>query len=144
MTTTTDGCIFDCGESGKECETKKSILVVDDDATFRRLFPLLLGEEQYDVKVVDGSEQALDALSRERFDVVVADYMMPGMDGLELARAVRERYPASFIILMTGCEAAELFRRSVADGFVQKPFSAEQLQEAISQAGKSHRFDTPS
>jgi CheY-like chemotaxis protein len=56
---------------------------------------------------------------------------MPGMNGIEFARIVRERSPQSALILMTGLVAADLFRSSRAHAFLQKPFSADALREVL-------------
>ncbi len=116
---------------------EKRALVVDDDDLVRTILSVLLKEQQYDAEVADGPEKALDIIAQRRFDVVFTDYDMPGgMNGLELTKIVREKCPGCRIILMTGHAAADLFERSPADGYLQKPFSAEALREALGDAAK--------
>jgi CheY-like chemotaxis protein len=118
---------------------KRSALVVDDDDLVRTILPVLLEEQQYDAEVADGPEKALDIIAQRRFDVIFTDYEMPGMNGLELARIVREVSPGSRIILMTGLLAADLFLGSQADGYLQKPFSVKALREVLGGAARENQ-----
>lgn len=110
---------------------KKWALVVDDDEMIRSILPPLLEAYHYTVEATHSAESALEIISLQRFDVVITDYEMPGLNGLDLAKAVRERSPASRVILMTGRPASELFVGSGADGFLQKPFTADTLKLAL-------------
>lgn len=116
---------------------RKWALVVDDDALIREIMRELLKKHQYDVEVTDSPEKALEVIAQRRFDVVFTDYEMPGMNGIELITVIREKSPHSTVILMTGLAAAELFRSSRADGFLQKPFSGDALRETL--AGATRR-----
>ena len=116
---------------------RKRALVVDDNAFIRAIMPELLKKHQYDIEVTDSPEKALQLIVQRRFDVVFTDYEMPGMNGVELIRIVREKSPHCIVILMTGLSAAELFPSSRADGFLQKPFSGDDLEEAL--AGATRR-----
>ncbi len=113
---------------------KKRALVVDDDDFVRKILPALLEEHHYEAEATDSPEKALEIIAQRRFDVIFTDYEMPGMNGIELASVVREKSPHSIVILMTGLAAAELFRTSRADGFLQKPFSVDALREVLGDA----------
>lgn len=108
-----------------------TILVVDDSALDRRLAGALIAKDP-SLKVVyakDGLE-ALAEIERERPAVVVTDLQMPGMNGLELVEAVRKRYPALPIVLMTAHgseEIAMLALRTGAASYVPKRRLAEEL-----------------
>lgn len=116
---------------------KKHALVVDDDESVRMILPALLGAHQYDAEATDSAEKALEIIAQRRIDVVLTDYEMPGMNGIELTRVVREMSPQSTVILMTGLGAPDLFRSSGADGFLQKPFSVDSLRAALGDASRS-------
>jgi CheY-like chemotaxis protein len=120
---------------------RKQALVVDDDAFIRKILPELLEKHQYDAEVTDSPEKALELIAQLRFDVVFTDYEMPGMNGIELIKVLREKSPHSTVILMTGLAAAELFRSSRADGFLQKPFSVDALREVLAGATRRRRGD---
>jgi len=120
---------------------KKRALVVDDDDFVRKVLPALLEAHQYDAEATDSPEKALEIIAQRRIDVVLTDYEMPGMNGIELTRVVREMSPHSTVILMTGLAAPDLFRSSGADGFLQKPFSVDALREALDDATRSRGTD---
>ncbi len=113
-----------------------SILLVEDDASVRRLLAILLESAGYRVTAaVDGAEAlAIVSESQRRFDLLLSDYVMPGQSGLELAVALRARWPELHIVLMTG--HAEIPGSAVAElprgtELLGKPFTREQLQRVI-------------
>ena len=73
--------------------SKARILAVDDQRYFRELIEGLLEDEGYDVQTAASGEEALHILEREDFEIVVTDLVMPGIDGAELVRRVKERCP---------------------------------------------------
>lgn len=115
------------------------VVVVDDQQLLRRGLTMLL-ETVDDVSVVgqagDGRE-ALALIAATGPDVVLTDARMPGMDGLELLAACRERHPRLPVVLLTTFDDHELVRAAVhggAAGFLLKDSSVESLSEAIRQA----------
>ena len=66
------------------------ILVVDDDKNTRMLFKAILEKVNYTVTLAEGGMEALEIMDKEQIDLVVLDIMMPGMDGYQLTRALRE------------------------------------------------------
>jgi PleD family two-component response regulator len=120
-----------------------SLVVVDDAPTGRTYLLQALRRAGYaDVRIAESAEQALDVLGERAADVVLADWVMPGMDGLELTARIREedeehgRYTA--IILCTAREGIDTlvraFRHGV-DDFLHKPFDAEELIARIFAVG---------
>jgi PAS domain S-box-containing protein len=111
------------------------VLVVDDDVMVGRVVGRVLQEEN-DVTVVTSGETALETLSRERFDVIVSDLMMPQMTGMDLHAALRERSPdqAERMLFMTGgafTRAAREFLESVASLWIEKPINSNTLRELV-------------
>ena len=79
---------------GRKMESKK-ILVVDDYSTTRNLIAETLGQiPQYLVREAASGEDALKILDNDSFDLIIRDIMMPGMSGMDLLHAVRQRDPA--------------------------------------------------
>jgi two-component system cell cycle response regulator len=78
-----------------------SILVVDDDHFFRQLASDMLSRRGYHVVTVESAAQALEAVGHTSFDLVIADVVMPGMDGLALTEKLRERDPSQEVILVS-------------------------------------------
>lgn len=85
----------------------KKILVVDDDEMLCRLACDILRTEGYKAVPAANADEALQALEGEEFDLMVTSSHMPGMNGLELARTVRNRSPRFPVIVMTAFEPVE-------------------------------------
>ena len=100
------------------------ILVVDDEEIQLRGTSLGLRREGFDVEVAQGAEDALAALEARPFDVVLVDLMMPRMNGLELARVLREKRPSLAIVLTSAYQLSrrQIDRLGLGDvPFVRKP-----------------------
>jgi len=111
---------------------KKSILLVDDEPHVIRVLRLMLEREGYDVASANDGNEALEKMAVRRPDVMVSDIQMAGMDGRELCRTARARYPEdSFpIFVMTSMTASEerAWVRELANvEFLEKPLSPRQL-----------------
>ncbi|KMO42631.1 histidine kinase [Methylobacterium tarhaniae] len=105
------------------------ILVVDDDPQVRHVTASFLNGFGYDEAEVPSGEAALERLDAERFDLVVADLAMPGMSGLDLAEAVRMRWPALPFLLVTG--HAEAARIPADFAVLEKPFLSADLAARV-------------
>src|SRR5581483_129495 len=92
---------------GSQERAMKRILVVDDNEMLCRLACDILSSEGYHAVPASSADQALEAFEREEFDLLVTDFRMPGMSGLELARAIRNRNPQFPIIIMSAYEPVE-------------------------------------
>ena len=79
-----------------------SILVVDDDALFRKALARYLDEEGYEVSSTEDPQSALETLEERSFDLVLTDLRMPGMDGIALIERVRQIDPEILSIVITG------------------------------------------
>jgi two-component system response regulator (stage 0 sporulation protein F) len=78
------------------------VLVVDDEAPVRDLFSDLLKKEKCTVKCVASGEEALDAIDKEDFDIVLLDIKLIGMSGLEALKKIKEVKPDLIVIMITG------------------------------------------
>jgi signal transduction histidine kinase/ActR/RegA family two-component response regulator len=115
-----------------------SILVVDDDPDAKDLARVLLSAAGAEVKVTSSAEEALRAMVSNRFDVLLCDLAMPGIDGYELMQLIRENYdlphhrtPAVAVSAHAGTVVETRARASGYDGFVSKPYGVDQLLAAI-------------
>jgi two-component system response regulator PilR (NtrC family) len=114
------------------------ILVVDDDAGVREALSEFLLSLGYVVVAVENGEEALAEYEKGDFDVVMADLIMPNMDGMELLRRIRDIKNNEVIFLMiTGhpsiSTAVEAINRG-ADDYITKPFHLEDVKLRISKA----------
>jgi DNA-binding response OmpR family regulator len=104
--------------------------VVDDEAVHARLTAIGLRIEGFDVELTPNAEMALDWLHREIFEIAVVDLMLPGINGIQLARLIHEQYPKMRIVLTSAYHLSErqLLRVDCgAVGFVAKPFDIAEL-----------------
>lgn len=108
---------------------KGTILIVDDDCSIRRVFREFLNTKGFVAHAVSVAEEALAILKEMEVDLVITDLHMPGMDGLELTRLIKERY-SSHVIIMTGYREAltqEDAQRVGADDLIYKPVALVEL-----------------
>ncbi len=106
------------------------VLVVDDVASHARVTAIGLRIEGFEVEVAPDSEGALRVLAEQAFDVAMVDLMMPGTNGMQLCRMIRERHPETRVVLTSTYHLSErqLLRADCgAVGFVPKPFDLSDL-----------------
>jgi DNA-binding response OmpR family regulator len=112
----------------------KRILVVDDEPSGAETIRLSLIIDRHQVEVAEDGETALAMFDAGRHDLVITDFKMPGMDGLELAQAIRALCSAQPIMLVTA-HLEELARDNVTlsnvDNVLGKPFSVARLRAAV-------------
>jgi two-component system NtrC family sensor kinase len=116
--------------------TGRRVLVVDDEWSIRALLHDILRLDHHEVALASSGIEAADLAERERFDVILTDIKMPGMDGAAFYRHVRERDPeqARRIIFITGDTVSpdtRMFLQSVANPVLSKPFKIGPLRDAI-------------
>jgi two-component system OmpR family response regulator len=106
------------------------ILIVEDDAVLARGLVRILESEGYAVDTVTRGEQALLATKQERFDLVILDVGLPGMDGFEVLRRLRAAPEPAPVLLLTARDALEDRVRGLdlgGDDYVAKPFAMSEL-----------------
>ncbi len=116
--------------------TGRSVLVVDDEEEILALTRELLRQDGYTVETVAGGEAAVAAIARTRFDVIVSDWKMPGMNGLQLYEHLLATHPAAAarVCFMSGdvvSDAFQEFLRRQARVCLPKPFSIKDFQNAV-------------
>lgn len=89
------------------------VLVVDDEPAARKLLSLIFGPPAFRCVTAGSGEEALVALQRERFDVVVSDLCMPGIDGMALIAEARRRQPHVAFLVTTGVDDVEIGVRAM-------------------------------
>lgn len=104
------------------------ILVVDDDPDVRGFLAEALGDLGHRVETAESGAAALDAFARARPDLMLIDFAMPGMNGAELARAVREQRPDQPLLFVTGYAESEQLGGALGDvPVLRKPFGVAEL-----------------
>jgi two-component system cell cycle sensor histidine kinase/response regulator CckA len=114
-------------------ETGEKILVVDDNNFLRSVVSKMLSLLGYEVLSADSGENGLSLFLKNKFDIVLSDYEMPGMDGVAFACSVKKRSPRTPIVIMTGSgKETVLARKSTAvDEVISKPFTLAGIDETI-------------
>jgi CheY-like chemotaxis protein len=115
----------------------RNVLVVDDDPVVSKSFNRVLTAKGYSVIHAQNGAQALEQLRQIDVDLVVTDIRMPGMDGLELAEAVKARKPWTPVVIVTGYGTVADEARAKAAGvsaFLHKPVSPELMQGTADEA----------
>ncbi len=114
-----------------------SILIVDDEKIVCDMMKLSLEKEGYEVESFLTGNAALDRLKEKKFDVVVTDFKMKGIDGLEVLRTIKQLYPKISVIMITAFAnldvAIEALREDVHD-FFPKPIKLKALKKSIRNA----------
>ena len=117
------------------------ILLAEDNAVNQKLALRLLAQLGYRADVAGNGLEVLDALARQRYDVVLMDVQMPELDGLAAAREIRRRWPRAgwpWIIAMTADAMQGDRERCLAagmDDYVSKPVRTEELVAALGRTG---------
>jgi DNA-binding response OmpR family regulator len=114
--------------------TNASVLVVDDEAAIRYSVCKTLQRVGYIVREAASGEEALELIHAQRFDVVLTDVRMPGLDGVELVRRIKDADPDTVVILMTAYPslgtAVEALRLGAHD-YLIKPSSSQDIRASI-------------
>ena len=119
---------------------KKRILIVDDDKDILRMLEFGLKKLGSDYEIFTAKDifRAIDEIEDQRFDLILTDYMMPGMTGVDLARAARRMSPEAHVVLMTAYGTNKLRDTTDQlgfDGYLNKPFTMDQVRDIIRQIG---------
>lgn len=108
-----------------------NVLIVEDDDSLREQLGRFFEKENYRVSTAPNGEEGLKKLSGEKFALLVSDVNMPGIDGFQLAREVREKYPDTDVVLVTAFgnikQAVEAMKLGVSD-YLPKPFQPEAIR----------------
>jgi two-component system, cell cycle response regulator CpdR len=111
-----------------------TILIAEDDGQMRTFLAAALRRAGHYVEAVECGEDALEALDNTEFNLLLADVVMPGMDGIELARVAGERHPEIKVMFITGFAAVAMKTAAVSHGqprVLSKPVHLKDLIRAV-------------
>lgn len=115
----------------------KRIVVIDDDPEIRDAMSRILAGYDYEVFTAEDGSKGLELVARENPSIVLTDIKMPGMDGIEVLRRVKERSPDAEVIVVTGHGEMDLAIQALqleASDFINKPISKQSLTVALRRA----------
>jgi len=112
---------------------KRTILIIDDNRYVRKILCDFFKLSGFKVYSLNDGIAALSLLKNEHFDIIITDYSMPGINGVELTRILRIQYPQTLIIgISADCNERD-FLDAGADAFFNKPFNPRELLSTIQQ-----------
>jgi DNA-binding NtrC family response regulator len=116
---------------------RKNVLVVDDEEVVRKSYSRCLDGARCEVEAVPDGAAALEAMRQRTFDVVMLDLRMPGMDGMTVLRTMREEWPESEIVVITGYPSIESAKEAIrlgASDYLAKPLGPDEIIGAAARA----------
>ena len=119
------------------------LLIVDDEKNIRLSLATLFQKHQ--VQTAASGREAMEVLATDDFDLVLSDYRMAEMNGLELLREIKSRFPATTVILMTAyatVQNAVAIMKAGAHDYLTKPFSTDQVEHVVAQALEIRHLQT--
>jgi DNA-binding NtrC family response regulator len=121
-----------------------SILILDDEPIVSKRLRPALEKKGYRVEAFTTSREALERIEENEFDIVVTDLKMEGVDGMQFLTLVKEKYPDTEVIVITGfatmATAKESFNKGVFD-FLAKPFKLGEIAEVIARAEAKRKIN---
>jgi len=118
-------------------ENKIKLLMVDDEVKFLESISKRLALKNFDVTTAATGQEAIESAEKGFFDVAVVDFQMPGMDGVQVLNALKERHKYIEIIMLTGhatVDSAVEATKLGAFKYLEKPYAFEKLVEVIKEA----------
>ncbi|MGE5326066.1 MAG: sigma-54-dependent transcriptional regulator [Deltaproteobacteria bacterium] len=112
----------------------KAILIVDDERSAREFCKEILKGQGFHIDLADSGERALEILENREADIVLTDVRMPGMDGMDLLKEIKGKYPGTDVVVMTGfgsIESAVKATKLGAYDYITKPFKVEDFRRVF-------------
>ena len=112
------------------------ILLVDDDEWIRDSLSIFFESEDCCLVTLETAEKALMALNRRKFDIIITDYKLPGMDGIALLKKIKTPHPKAVKILITAYATNAVVRQARQAGaqqLIPKPFTTETIMACLAQ-----------
>ena len=109
---------------------KNRILIVDDDETVRQSYLRSLESISCNIEAASDGEEALQTMEHKPFDVVLLDMRMPGQDGLSVLRTIKQKWPESEVVIITGYPTVDSAKQAVQLGaydYVAKPVGPQDV-----------------
>jgi DNA-binding NtrC family response regulator len=120
-----------------------SILIVDDEEVVRRSHLRSLAETGCRAEAAEDGHQALRVMEQHPFDVVLLDLRMPGLDGMDVLKTIKERWPESEVVVITGYPTIETAKEAVrlgAHNYIAKPVGPDEVLKAANEAMTQKRW----
>jgi DNA-binding response OmpR family regulator len=127
-------------------ETAAKILVVDDERQICQNVEKILGKSNYEVVHALSAREALEKLATDSFALLISDIVMPGQNGLELLKLVKQNWPLTKAIIMTAYASTDTAMKAIRLGaldYVPKPFTPDELRSTVKKALSGQLQEAP-
>ncbi len=117
------------------------VLLIDDDEWIRDSLNVFFESEGCRLLALETAEEGVGALKKKDYDIIITDYRLPGMDGLEFFNRIRESHQHTIKILITAYGSEEVgseAKRIGVEDIIEKPFTTKNIEESLSQLIKKH------
>jgi DNA-binding NtrC family response regulator len=119
------------------------ILIIDDDEWIRDSLRIFFESEGCKVAVLETAEEGLVELNYETYDLIIADYKLPGLDGLEFLKRIPDELSDAMKVLITAYRTHSVIseaRKLKIQGFIEKPFTSESLMASLAHLMEMREF----
>jgi DNA-binding response OmpR family regulator len=126
-------------------ETKK-ILIVDDEKGICENVHKILAKNNYEVAQALNAKEALEMMAKESYALLISDIVMPGKNGLELLKMVKEQWPLTKVIIMTAYASTDTAMKAIRLGaldYISKPFTPKEVRDTVDKAFSGEWHETP-
>jgi len=122
---------------------KASILIVDDEEVVRRSHLRSLADSGCHAEAAEDGRQAISVMEQHPFDVILLDLRMPGLDGMDVLKTIKKRWPESEVVVITGYPTIETAKEAVrlgAQNYIAKPIGPDEVVKAANDAMMQKRW----
>lgn len=119
------------------------ILIIDDDEWIRDSLRIFFEAEDCHVVVLETAEEGLAELKYQNYDLIIVDYKLPGLDGLEFLKRIQDGHSNVMKVLITAYRSKSAIseaRKFHIQGFIEKPFTSESLMASLEHLIEMHEF----
>ena len=110
------------------------ILLIDDDEWIRDSLNLFFEGEGCHITALETAEEGIEELNEHTYDIIITDYRLPGMDGLEFLKRIQESHPHAMTIIITAYGSEDVLseaNRAGIQDFIEKPFTITMIEESL-------------
>ena len=122
---------------------RSSVLIVDDEEVVRRAHLRSLENTECDARVAEDGDEAIRVMEQNPADVVLLDMRMPGLDGMDVLKTIKKRWPDSEVVVITGFPTIESAKEAVRLGacnYIAKPVGPDEVVKAANEAMTQKRW----
>ena len=117
------------------------ILLVDDDEWIRDSLSIYFENEGCQLQALETAEEGMESLKRQAYDIIISDYKLPGINGLEFLKFAQATHPDGIKILITAYKSEEVISEAMRIGvhdFLEKPFTTKSIETSLSRLVGNH------